>query len=99
MLFLYDLLGPRRNSKNRRSHSIAGGASSRNVDFQKEINDMNQPPTHLITDYTVRAITDLVYFRISRALYEAARNATIFEKSNAAAAVKQGLKISQQTIK
>lgn len=51
------------------------------MDFQEEINQINQPSTHQITEYTVRAITDLVYFRISRALYQAARNATIFEKS------------------
>lgn len=42
-------------------------------------------PTHLNTDYTVRALTDLVYFRIDRDLYQAARNATMFEKSHTAA--------------
>lgn len=60
---------------------------------------MNPSPTHLIPDYTVRAITDLVYFRISRALYQAARNATSFETSKEEAEDNEpGLKISQQTV-
>ena len=34
-----------------------------------------------VPDYTVRAVTDLVYFRISSALYQAARNATLIERA------------------
>jgi hypothetical protein len=30
-----------------------------------------------VTDYTVRAITDVVYFCLSRILYQAARSATV----------------------
>lgn len=33
-----------------------------------------------VPDYTVRAITDVVYFRISRPLYQVAHNASLFEK-------------------
>ena len=44
-----------------------GGGSSRNEKF--------------ITDYTVRAITDVVLFRVSRSLYQAARSATLLERA------------------
>lgn len=44
-----------------------GGGSSRNQTF--------------ITDYTVRAITDVVLFRVSRSLYQAARSATLLERA------------------
>jgi len=44
-----------------------GGGSSRNQTF--------------ITDYTVRAVTDVVLFRVSRSLYQAARNATLLERA------------------
>lgn len=33
-----------------------------------------------VTDYTVRALTDVIYFRISRSLYQAARSATLLER-------------------
>lgn len=38
-----------------------------------------------IPDYTVRAITDLTYFQISRSMYQAAKQATLLEKSYALA--------------
>lgn len=34
-----------------------------------------------VTDYTVRAITDVVYFCLSRTLYQAARSATVLERT------------------
>lgn len=34
-----------------------------------------------ISDYTVRAITDVTYLRVSRFLYQAARNATLLERA------------------
>lgn len=34
-----------------------------------------------VVDYTVRAITDVVYFRVSRSLYQAAKNATLLERA------------------
>ena len=34
-----------------------------------------------MTDYTVQAISDVVYFRVSRSLYQAARSATLLERS------------------
>ena len=34
-----------------------------------------------IADYTVRALSDVVYFRVSRSLYYAARNATLLERA------------------
>lgn len=33
-----------------------------------------------VTDYTVRAVTDVIYFRVSRSLYQAARSATLLER-------------------
>ena len=38
-------------------------------------------PTFIV-DYTVRVLTDVVYFRISRSLYYAARNTTLLERAN-----------------
>ncbi len=35
----------------------------------------------LISDYTVRAVTDVTYLRVSRFLYQAARSATLFERA------------------
>lgn len=34
-----------------------------------------------VTDYTVRALTDVVYFCLSRTLYQAARSATVLERT------------------
>lgn len=34
-----------------------------------------------LVDYTVRAISDVVYFRVSRSLYQAARSATLLERA------------------
>lgn len=34
-----------------------------------------------VTDYTVRAVTDVVYFCLSRTLYQAARSATVLERT------------------
>merc|ERR1712071_736439 len=35
-----------------------------------------------VTDYTVRAISDVVFFRVSRSLYQAARSATLLERAH-----------------
>lgn len=37
--------------------------------------------SNFIPDYTVRAICDVVYFRVSRSLYQAARSATLLERA------------------
>lgn len=37
--------------------------------------------SNFIPDYTARAITDVVYFRISHSLYHAARKATFLERA------------------
>lgn len=34
-----------------------------------------------LVDYTVRAITDVLYFRVSRSLYQAAKSATLLERT------------------
>ena len=47
--------------------STAGGVNARSLSY--------------IADYTVRAISDVVYFRVSRSLYQAARSATLLERS------------------
>ena len=39
-----------------------------------------------IADYTVRAITDVLYFRVSRPLYQTARSATLLERAQRDAA-------------
>ncbi len=33
-----------------------------------------------VVDYTVRAVSDLVYFHMSRSLYQAVRSATVLER-------------------
>jgi hypothetical protein len=42
-----------------------------------------------VTDYTVRAITDVVYFCLSRILYQAARSATVLERTQRGDATKR----------
>lgn len=36
---------------------------------------------NFIPDYTVRAVCDVVYFRVTRSLYQAARSATLLERA------------------
>ncbi|KAK4014598.1 hypothetical protein OUZ56_027119 [Daphnia magna] len=42
-----------------------------------------------VTDYTVRAVTDVVYFCLSRVLYQAARSATVLERTQRGDATKR----------
>jgi hypothetical protein len=42
-----------------------------------------------VTDYTVRAITDVVYFCLSRILYQAACSATVLERTQRGDATKR----------
>lgn len=48
--------------------------------YVSQISEAAMLPT-FIPDYTVRAITDLTYFQISRSMYLAAKQATLLEKS------------------
>lgn len=41
----------------------------------------NSRGQNFVVDYTVRAITDVIYFRVSRSLYQAAKSATLLERA------------------
>ena len=41
----------------------------------------NRPGQTFIADYTVRAIADVVYFRVTRSLYQASHSATLLERA------------------
>lgn len=63
----------------KRANSVGG--------FEMDIqSSRNHSYETVISDYTVRAVTDVVYFRINRMLYKAAVNATQFEKAHGSAA-------------
>ena len=61
--------GSTKRTRNR-SKSLTSGSHEANI---------IRGPT-FTPDYTVRALTDVVYFRISNMLYQAACNATFFDK-------------------
>ncbi len=75
--------------------SVVGESTSANQLFRGSVQSVQSPSMvdggngggsaprgqTFLVDYTVRAVSDVVYFRVSRSLYQAARSATLLERA------------------